>query len=100
MSKIYLIETVSTFIHGYIVEMDDDMAPQTIAGKIIAEKDPDKIKETYQYHCGERFEQCIPVKREQIGNIFRAKNDYLSHLTDEEIVERFTMDYRKDKKEE
>lgn len=97
MSKIYLIETVSTFIHGYIVEMDDDMDPRTIAGKIIAEDDIDKIKENYQYHVGEKFDQCIPVSKDQIGRIFRAKNDYLSHLTDEDIIDRFTMDYRTEK---
>ena len=100
MSKTYLIETVSTFIHGYIVEMDDDMDPKTIADKIIAEPDPNKVKETYQYHVNEKFEQCIPVKREQIGNIFRAKNDYLSGLSDEDIVDRFTMDFRTNKEEE
>lgn len=94
MSKIYLIETVSTFIHGYIVEMDDDMDPKTIAGKIIAEPDINKVKETYQYHVGEKFEQCIPVYKEQIGRIFRSKNDYLSNLTDEDITEGFTMDFR------
>jgi len=100
MTKVYLIETVSTFIHGYAVIMDDDMDPKTIAGKIIAEDDLDNIKELYQYHVGEKFDQCIPLKEGQMTRVFRAKNDYLAGLSDEEIIERFTMDYRTNKEEE
>lgn len=99
MSKIYLIETFSTFIHGYAVEMDDDMDPKVIAGKIIAETDVDKIKELYQYHVGEKFDQCIPLKEGQVSRVFRAKNDYLKDLSDEEIIEKYTMDYRTNKEE-
>lgn len=102
MSKTYLIETRQTFIIGYAVTMDDDMDPKTIAGKIIAETghgDEFPI-ELYQFDAGEQFEQCIPTSKEQIPKIFRAKNDYLSHLTDEEIVKRFTMDFRTNKEEE
>ena len=99
MSKTYLIETVSTFIHGYAVVMDDDMDPKTIAGKIIAETDPDKIKELYQWHTGEKFEQNIPLNEGQVARVFRAKNSYLSQLSDEEIEERFVMDYRTNKEE-
>lgn len=100
MSKTYLIETRQTFIIGYAVTMDDDMDPKTIAGKIIAENDWDKTVELYQYDAGEQFEQCIPTSNEQIPKIFRAKNDYLNMLTDEEILYRFTMDFRTNKEEE
>lgn len=100
MSKTYLIETVSTFIHGYAVVMDDDMDPKAIAEKILAEDDIDKIKELYQYHVGEKFEQCIPLKEGQVTKVFRAKNGYLAGLSDEEIATRFTMDYRTNKEEE
>jgi len=89
MSKTYLIETRQTFIIGYAVVMDDDMDPKTIAGKIVAENDWDKTVELYQYDAGEQFEQCIPTSNEQIPKIFRAKNEYLSQLTDEEILYRF-----------
>ena len=98
MSKTYLIETRQTFIIGYAVVMDDDMDPKTIAGKIIA--DDEFSKELYQYDAGEQFEQCIPLADGQISRVFRAKNDYLSKLSDEEIEERFVMDYRTNKEED
>lgn len=100
MSKTYLIETVSTFIHGYAVVMDDDMDPREIAEKILAEDNIDTIKELYQYHVGEKFDQCIPLKEGQVTKVFRAKNGYLAGLSDEEIAARFTMDYRTNKEEE
>ena len=108
MAKTYLIETRQTFIIGYAVTMDDDMDPKTIADKVITATaffrawatDGEFSKEFYQYDAGEVFEQCIPTSKEQIPRIFRAKNDYLSHLTDEEIVGRFTMDFRTNKEEE
>ena len=97
MSKIYLIETRQTFIIGYAVVMDDDMDPKTIAGKIIAEEMP---KELYQYDAGEIFEQCIPTSEEQIPKIFRAKNEYLSKVFDDEhILEHYVLDYRTSKEE-
>lgn len=101
MSKTYLIETRQTFIIGYAVVMDDDMDPKTIAGKIIAEgtHGGEFPKELYQYDAGEQFEQCIPLADGQISRIFRAKNDYLSMLSDEEITERFTMDFRTNKED-
>lgn len=98
MVKTYLIETRQTFIIGYAVTMDDDMDPKTIADKVIA--DGEFSKEFYQYDAGEVFEQCIPTSKEQIPRIFRAKNDYLSKLSDNEILERFTMDFRTNKEEE
>jgi hypothetical protein len=102
MSKTYLIETRQTFIIGYAVTMDDDMDPKTIAGKIIAETGhgAEYPIELYQYDAGEVFEQCIPTSNEQIPKIFRAKNDYLSQLNDDEILGRFTMDFRTNKEEE
>ena len=101
MSKTYLIETRQTYIIGYAVVMDDDMDPRMIAGKIIAEvpHGGEFPTELYQYSNGEVFEQCIPLAEGQVARIFRAKNDYLSGLSDEEIIERFTMDYRTNKEE-
>ena len=101
MSKTYLIETRQTFIIGYAVVMDDDMDPKTIAGKIIAEGNHggELPTELYQYDAGEQFEQCIPLADGQIPKVFRAKNNYLAELGDEEIVERFTMDFRTNKEE-
>lgn len=102
MSKTYLIETRQTFIIGFAVVMDDDMDPKTIAGKIITDvgHGAEYPIELYQYDAGEVFEQCIPTSNEQIPKVFRAKNDYLSHLTDEEIAFRFTMDFRTGKDNE
>ena len=101
MSKTYLIETRQTFIIGYAVVMDDDMDPKEIANKIIDEgcHGGELPTELYQYDAGETFEQCIPTSKEQVPRIFRSKNDYLSKLSDEEIVERFTMDFRTNKEE-
>ncbi len=102
MSKTYLIETRQTFIIGYAVTMDDDADPKEIAKKIIDEgyHGGELARELYQYDAGETFEQCIPLGEGQIPKVFRAKNDYLAALSDEEIVERYTMDYRKNKEEE
>ena len=101
MSKTYLIETRQTFIIGYAVVMDDDMDPKTIAGKIIAETSHGAAwelpTELYQYDAGEVFEQCIPLNDGQTAKVFRAKNDYLSMLSDEEIETRFVMDFRTNK---
>lgn len=99
MAKTYLIETRQTFIIGYAVTMDDDMDPKTIAGKIIADvpHGGELPPELYQYDAGEVFEQCIPLGDGQIQRVFRAKNEYLSQLSDDEILERFTMDYRTNK---
>ncbi len=100
MAKTYLIETRQTFIIGYAVTMDDDMDPKTIAGKIIAETGhgAEFPIELYQYDAGEQFEQCIPLKEDgQLARVFRSKNDYLADWTDEEIKERFLMDFRTNK---
>ncbi len=99
MSKTYLIETRQTFIIGYAVVMDDDMDPKTIAGKIIAETNHggEFPTELYQYDAGEVFEQCIPLNDGQTAKVFRSKNSYLSKLSDEEIEQRFTIDYRTNK---
>jgi len=97
MAKTYLIETITTFTHGYFVEMDDDMDPRVIAEKICSEPDNVDIVEGYQYFSGEKFDQCIPTSIEQIPRIFRAKNSYLAQLDDEDIINRFTLDYRTDK---
>ena len=94
MSKTYLIETVSTFVHGYAVVMDDDMDPKTIAGKIIAQEMPTEL---YQYHVSETFDQCIPLAEGQLARVFRAKNEYLADWTDEEVAEKFLIDYRTEK---
>lgn len=91
MSKTYLIETVSTFKHGYVVIMDDDMDPREISKQVIDSEEP---TEFYQLHIGEEFDQCIPLKENQAPRVFRAKNDYLADLSDEEIVSKFVMDYR------
>lgn len=93
MSKTYLIETKSTFILGYVVEMDDDADPRKVAEDLI-NGNLDEVVENYQYHSGETFDQCIPLKKEQIGNVFRAKNNYLAHLSNDEILQRFTIDAR------
>lgn len=94
MSKTYLIETISTFKHGYVVVMDHDMDPREIAKQVIDLREP---IEYYQLHIGEEFDQCIPLKEGQAPRVFRAKNDYLADLSDEEIVSKFVMDFRTEK---
>ena len=103
MSKTYLIETRQTFIIGFAVVMDDDMDPKTIAGKIIADvgHGGELPTELYQHDAGEQFEQCIPLKEDgQLARVFRAKNEYIADWTDEEIKEKFLMDFRTNKEEE
>ena len=101
MSKTYLIETRQTHIIGYFVQMDDDADPKEIAGKIIEDAPWSlAIAEIYQYDAGEVFEQCIPSSMEQAPRIFRAKNEYLASLEDDEIRARFTMDMRTKKEKE
>jgi hypothetical protein len=99
VSKTYLIETRQTFIIGYAVVMDDDMDPKTIAGKIIADvgHGGELPTELYQYDAGEVFEQCIPLNDGQLAKVFRAKNEYIANWTDEEITEKFLMDFRTNK---
>ena len=98
MSKIYLIETRQTYIIGYAVIMDDDMDPKEIAQQVIMNTSDDTV-ELYQWHVGEQFDQCIPLKDGQLVKVFRAKNDYLAGLSDEEIVGKFMMDFRKNEEE-
>ena len=97
MSKTYLIETSITFTYGYAVVTDDDMDPRAIAEQLI--NDPTDTVELYQYHTNEKFEQCIPLKPGQVVKVFKAKNGYISNLSDEEIVGKFMMDFRKNEEE-
>ena len=82
MSKIVLVETVSTFKHIYAVEVaDNDPAEYALDTVVMHEKGLDEFA---QKHIGEDIFSHRVISEEEYLEIFDKENDYLKSWPSEE----------------
>lgn len=81
MTKLVLVETLSQFLHRYVVELPDD-APDFKATDAVLFK-PD-IKEMSQNHLGEMDLSTRTITKEDYLSLFNSDNEYLSTWTEEQ----------------
>jgi len=89
MPKLVMVETLSQFLHRYVVELPDD-APNFKATDMVLFK-PD-MKEMSQTHLGEMDLSTRTITREDYLTIFNEDNDYLLEWEDDkkfEIINKF-----------
>lgn len=85
MSKIVLVETVSTFRHVYAVELKDDQPNEHALDDVIMEMHPNgEFEEFAQEHLGELISSYRVVTEEEYIQLFDQMNDYLKDWTPEQ----------------
>lgn len=78
MSKIVLVETVSTFRHVYAVELNDDEPDEYALDDVVCNiHDTDKIEEVSQQHIGEDIFSHRVITEDEYIKLFDDMNDYL-----------------------
>lgn len=78
MSKIVLVETVSTFRHVYAVELNDDEPNEYALDDVVCEVYPDgKLEDFAQQHISEDIFSHRMITEEEYIQIFDQMNDYL-----------------------
>lgn len=86
MSKIVLVETVSTFRHMYAVELIDDVpneyALDDVTNAVCGGET--KLEEFAQKHIGEDIFSYREISEEEYLKIFDQENDYLKEWTPEQ----------------
>lgn len=80
-----LVETLAQYRMRYVVEVPDKEKESWALDTVTMEEAP----ELSQKFLGEVILSHRPIKKKKAVKIFKEDNDYLGHLTDEEIVERF-----------
>lgn len=95
MSKLVLVETVSTFRHSYVVRLPDnepnDYAIDDVIDSITGGPYQDKLEELTQHHIAEDIYGHRVISESEYLEIFDRDNAYLSGWTDEE-KKRFIFD--------
>lgn len=85
MSKIVLVETISTFRHVYAVELKDDEPNDYAVEDVIMEMHPNgELEDFAQQHIGESIFSHRAVTEEEYIQLFDEMNDYLKEWTPEQ----------------
>lgn len=85
MSKIVLVETVSTFRHVYAVELKDDEPKEYALDTVVSgEKGLDEFS---QQHISEDIFSHRVITEEEYIRVFDEMNDYLTGWSDEQKKE-------------
>lgn len=85
MSKIVLVETISTFRHVYAVELKDDEPNEYALDDVIMEMHPNgELEDFAQQHIGESIFSHRAVTEEEYIQLFDEMNDYLKEWTPEQ----------------
>jgi hypothetical protein len=79
MSKIILVETVSTFRHVYAIELEDNQPSEYALDDVVTLCTHGEIglQEVSQNHIGEDIFSYREVSEEEYLKIFDKENDYL-----------------------
>lgn len=96
MSKLVLVETISTFRHRYCIEVPDSceeemtfhngtrsfpVTPEEWAMDTVTCEEAEEIS---QYHVGEQITSARQITMQDYLNIFDQDNDYLKEWSDEQ----------------
>ena len=85
MSKIVLVETVSTFRHVYAIELNDNEPNEYALDDVVCEVYPDgKLEDFAQEHISEDVFSHRVVSEEEYIQLFDQMNDYLKEWTPEQ----------------
>ena len=102
MSKIVLVETVSTFRHTYAIKLPDDepadWAIEDVIDCVTGGSYQDKIQEVSQNHIAENIYDHHIVTEEEYLELFDRDNAYLSSWPKEKKLE-FIFDSAKAREE-
>jgi hypothetical protein len=85
MSKIILVETVSTFRHVYAVELEDHEPAEYALDEVVVSctGGKTKLEEFAQKHIDESIFSYREISEEEYLNIFDRENDYLKEWSSE-----------------
>jgi hypothetical protein len=85
MSKIVLVETVSTFRHVYAIDLDDNEPNEYALDDVVCETYPlGKLEEFSQQHISEDIFSHRVVTEEEYIKLFDEMNDYLKEWPPEQ----------------
>ena len=87
MSKIVLVETVSTFRHVYAVRVDDQDPAEYALDDVALNMGEDTISEVSQNHIAEDIFSHRVVTEEEYLEFFDRENEYLKHWPKEKKME-------------
>ena len=87
MSKIVLVETVSTFRHVYAVRVDDQDPADFALDDVALNMGEDTISEVSQNHISEDIFSHRVVTEEEYLEFFDRENDYLKDWPKEKKME-------------
>jgi hypothetical protein len=76
MSKIVLVETVSTFRHVYAIELEDNEPNEYALDDVVGEMG--KLEDFAQEHISEDIFSHRVISEEEYIKVFDEMNDYLS----------------------
>jgi hypothetical protein len=95
MSKLVMVETLSQFIHRYVIELPDDYNNICAEGLVAASN----AEEMSQRHISESILSSREITEEEYFKLFNQDNDYLSTWTDEQKKSLINVDVYKEHKE-
>lgn len=87
MTKIVLVETVSTFRHVYAVRVDDQDPAEFALDDVALNMGEDTIHEVSQNHIAEDIFSHRVVTEEEYLEFFDRENDYLKNWPKEKKLE-------------
>ena len=87
MSKIVLVETVSTFRHVYAVRVDDQDPADYALDDVVLNMGEDTISEVTQNHISEDIFSYDVITENEYLEFFDRENDYLKHWPKEKKLE-------------
>lgn len=80
MSKLVMVETLSQFLHRYVVELPDDAPNFKATDHVLFNSE---AKEMSQNHLGEMDLSTREITKEEYLRLFNEDNEYLSQWSDE-----------------
>ena len=87
MSKIVLVETVSTFRHVYAVRLRDDEPNDHALDDVVCNLHNDNISEVSQNHISEDIFSHRVVTEDEYLELFDRENDYLKNWSKDKKLE-------------
>ena len=99
MTKIVLVETVSTFRHVYAVSLPDNEPADYALDDVVVYMGEDKMPEVSQHHISEDIFNYRVVTEDEYLELFDRENDYLKHWPKEKKLE-FIYDSLKNREEQ
>lgn len=84
MKKLVLVETLSSFRHRYVVEVEDDI--DHALDEFIMRKDDSEFNELSQEHLDEIVYDHREISIDEYYKLFDKDNDYLKTWTNEEKI--------------